>query len=122
MIDDALQSAIERARARGHAGAEAAAEHADLVHSNWTERAITYIHLYARQHPYLRCEHCRVWAEHDGLPPPTDKRAWGWAIQEARRQGLIEPAGYEAAISSNGSPKVRWKSLVYSTGYREDIE
>lgn len=110
---DDLTNAIERARARAATGIADSAAHADLVYQSWTARAVVYVHLYAAQHQFMRCEHVRIFAENDGLPPPPDKRAWGLVMQQAKADRIIEAAGFEAAISSNLSPKVRWRSLIF---------
>jgi hypothetical protein len=122
VTDNDLQSAIDRARARARAGAEAAAGHAEAaVLPDWTARAVGFVRLYALTHRSMRCEHVRIFAEVDGFPAPPDKRAWGHAMQRAVAEGVIAADGFEAAVTSNGSPKVKWKSLLF-TGYREDIE
>lgn len=43
------------------------------------------------------------------IEPPPNEKAWGAAVQLARRRGWVRPIGYAPANSSNRSPKVRWE-------------
>lgn len=47
------------------------------------------------------------------VKPPTDNRAWGAVTRSAMRRRLIQASGHFApAVSSNGSPKPLYMSLV----------
>jgi hypothetical protein len=86
-MQDDLFSALEK----GHAAAQASAERADREIDDWTLKAVALI------------------AESHGLPSPPDGRAWGHIAKRCQRDGTIISAGFGAAKSSNGSPKVLWK-------------
>ncbi len=96
------------------AGMLAAAMHADRVEGDWTTQAGAALYRFAQlrgQRPFL-IEDVRVFAHSAGVPDAPDSRAWGFVVQAAKRDGTICPVGYAKARSSNGSPKVLWKSLV----------
>lgn len=98
------------AREIGHGAAEAAAQHSDRMEPDWTVRATQMLVAYAHEtrRPFL-VEEARRWALEHGLPEAIEPRAWGAVTQRARRDGVIEVAGYRSAVSSNGSPKVLWR-------------
>lgn len=100
-------TAEEIARIRRDDGIQRAADHADDA---WRERAIGYVRLHAAVHAEFLAEDVRAVAEHDGLPPPPDGRAWGSVMQTAARRGIVKRVGYAPARSSNLSPKVLWGS------------
>ncbi len=95
---------------KGHAAAKAAADHADREIAEWTKRAIALFSVYARNStgPFLT-EEARQYAESHGLQEPPDGRAWGHVAKAAQKAGIVVSAGFGAAKSSNGSPKVLWK-------------
>lgn len=99
------------ARARGHARAKDAADHADRRRHRWTDTAVAFVGLYiAKRCPAgFLAEDVRRAAEAWGLADPPDGRAWGHVMKRAEREGLIVADGYGSAASSNGSPKVRWR-------------
>ena len=104
-----IQTDLFAARAKGHAAAKRSADRAGMA---WQDHAITYLCSYVRNclTPFL-AEDVVQFACRDGLcPEPPDARAWGHVMQRAKRMGLIEPCGYRAARSSNGSPKVLWRA------------
>jgi hypothetical protein len=105
-MQDDLFSALEK----GHAAAQASAERADREIDDWTLKAVALFAEYAAkaQSPFLT-EEARVFAESHGLPSPPDGRAWGHIAKRCQRDGKIISAGFGAAKSSNGSPKVLWK-------------
>jgi len=95
---------------KGHTAAKAAADHADREIAEWTKRAIALFSVYARKStgPFLT-EEARQYAESHGLQEPPDSRAWGHVAKAAQKSGIVVSAGFGAAKSSNGSPKVLWK-------------
>jgi hypothetical protein len=105
-MQDDLFSALEK----GHAAAQASAERADREIDDWTLKAVALFAEYASRsfNPFLT-EEARVFAESHGLPSPPDGRAWGHIAKRCQRDGTIISAGFGAAKSSNGSPKVLWK-------------
>lgn len=102
----------ELARHKRDRGIERAVTHADAVSKLWSERAFRWFVIYARTHAEFITEAAREYAEAQGLPAPTDKRAWGHIAQRAARSGNVESIGYAPANSSNRSAKVLWKSKV----------
>lgn len=88
--------------------AQEAAEHADrVVQPDWTEAAIQHLVTFggAFEDGFL-VEECREAAEKAGFARAPDQRAWGGAVVEARRRGLIRRVGYLPA--HDGSPKSVW--------------
>lgn len=108
----AAERIAERARQAADSGIDAAAQHAG---PEWLDRAAGYTRLYALLHPFFLIEEARAMAEADGLAPPPDKRSWGKIPRILTRDKTIERAGYAPANSSNRSPKVLWRSLIFAT-------
>lgn len=106
-------SAEEIAKRRRDDGIARAAAHADDVDPRWQTRAFRAVAIFARYHPAFLAEDARGMAEREGLPSPPDARAWGAVMRLAARRGVIVADGYGPANSSNRSPKVKWRSLVY---------
>ena len=106
-----MQSDLFSASEKGHAAAKAAADRADRHVDEWTAKAVALFAEFAKQagHPFLT-EEARQYAESHGLPEPTDGRAWGHIAKNCQRAGIVASAGFGAAKSSNGSPKVLWKT------------
>lgn len=103
---------LAQAQHAGQQGALFAAEHADNVEQTWSQKAGILFVDYARDvalgQPFLT-EDARSWAECQGLPPPPDKRAWGFIAKAMREANHTTFAGYAPAKSSNGSPKCQWR-------------
>lgn len=98
---------VRRARERGHAMAEAAADRADRAIEGWTLMAVDAMRRFAAaQTGLFTIEMARMVLERE-LPKPTDGRAWGKVTTMAKRAEYIEPVRntYFPAASSNGSPK-----------------
>lgn len=90
--------------AAGHAGADAAAAHADpawLGAARWHLRALL-------PGTVFLAEQIAASVAQRGLSTP-DARALGVVIREAARDGLIETAGFAPARTSHGSPKRLWR-------------
>jgi hypothetical protein len=105
-----MQDDLFSASEKGHAAAQASAERADREIDDWTQKAVALFAEYASRSfdPFLT-EEARVFAESHGLPSPPDGRAWGHIAKRCQRDGTIISAGFGAAKSSNGSPKVLWR-------------
>lgn len=95
----------------GHAAAKASADRANKEIPLWTVKAEAHFRHFAEmvKRPFLT-EEARKHAEELGLPSPPDGRAWGHVAKAAQRNGIVVSAGFAAAQSSNGSPKVLWKA------------
>lgn len=103
---------VRRARERGHAAADAAADRADRQSSpRWSDSALVILRAYCkgRSGEHFMAEDVVAYAKSVGLPDPPDRRAWGAVFQRAKREGVIVPDGFAGAETSNGSPKVRWR-------------
>lgn len=106
--------------ARGAAGIEQAAEHAERVEVGWVEHAASMLAQYGRRASAaggFLIEEARDWIAFVGwpqmpeLPEPPDLRAWGAATQMAVRRGWITATGaFRRAASSNGSPKAVYRA------------
>ena len=105
-----MQEDLFSASEKGHAAAKAAAARADREIDDWTQKAVALFAEYASQafDPFLT-EEARQYAESHGLSTPPDGRAWGHVAKNCQRAGVVTSAGFGAAKSSNGSPKVLWK-------------
>ena len=105
-----MQQDLFSASEKGHAAAKAAAARADREIDEWTKKAVALFAEYASQafDPFLT-EEARQYAESHGLSSPPDGRAWGHVAKNCQRAGVVTSAGFGAAKSSNGSPKVLWK-------------
>lgn len=86
---------------------ETGGAHADAVRKAWREDAAEAIREYARQvgRAFLVEEIQRDYAEQ-----PPDRRAWGAAVQRARKLGYIEPAG--VARASCGGLYTTWRHVA----------
>ncbi len=99
---------VARARQKARAGAESAAQRAEYVQPGWKAEALEAVRLYALEHERFLIEQVGI-----GVPSDADPRAAGQVAQEAKRRGWIRADGYGSALSSNGSAKVAWKSLIF---------
>jgi hypothetical protein len=102
-----MSTPMEAAHARRDAGMASAAEHAEHDAPGWGQRAYDAIVAspYLRAEPAWTMEFARQWVYACGLDQPTEERAWGPVTRKLMRDGMIEAVGYDAAASSNGSPK-----------------
>jgi hypothetical protein len=105
-----MQQDLFSASEKGHAAAKAAAARADREIDDWTQKAVALFAEYASKAPSsFLTEEARQFAESHGLSVPPDGRAWGHVAKKCQRAGVVTSAGFGAAKSSNGSPKVLWK-------------
>jgi hypothetical protein len=108
-MNDQIELAL--ARMKGHAAAQAAADHADRVRVQWTATAVAFLRTYVAKHRgAFLAEDVRAASLAWGLPEAPDGRAWGHVMKRAEREGVIVAVGYSGARSSNGSPKVLWRA------------
>lgn len=97
------------AEARAVVGMTRAAEKAERREPGWRANAVEAVRLYAATHRHFMAEDVlRVFP----APEEADARAFGAVMREAARLGFIVADGFAPAATSNGSPKVRWKSLI----------
>lgn len=95
-------------------GITRAASRAHRHAPGWEDDAVEAVRRFALTHETFIAEDARATI---AIPDGVDGRAFGAVMQRARREGLIRADGYAPANSSNRSPKVRWRSLVF-TGSR----
>lgn len=111
---------VREARAKADKGIKESADHADRVSSDWKILAIGYVLEHARSNEYMLTEDVRERAHADGFEAAPDDRAWGYIMRASAKCAFIKSDGYAPAKSSNMSPKVRWKSLVFKQPERGD--
>lgn len=99
---------VAKARTRGHAAADAAADKAEKLERGWREQAIEAVRAHAARHEHFLAEDIRL-----PIPEGADGRGSGSIVQAAARLGICAKDGYAPARTSNGTPKVYWKSLIY---------
>ena len=83
---------------------------ADGAGDGWVEAAAQWLHWYASHtahgQPFLVEDAAQVFPGQRA----ANGKAWGPAVQLARRQGWIVRDGYAPARSSNLSPKCTWRA------------
>jgi hypothetical protein len=116
-VDRGVSLAAKRLRkARERAEQERLRTEAGLP--DWHTRAVQMVKAYVDAHPrkVFLTEDVRKWAGGYGFDDPADGRDWGHVMVSAHKAGHIEPRGYKAARSSNGSPKRAWKRKPHFPG------
>jgi hypothetical protein len=93
----------------GHAMAKVAADHAG---NEWKNLAYESFVEYAKHHRKFTTEQARGACLH--VPPPPDKRAWGQVALRARKNDIIESAGWTRAESKSvhGMVVTLWRSKI----------
>lgn len=79
------------------AGAQAAADRADRVHGDWTDKAYAAFVAYAKSHQQFTTED--VITASPEVPEAPEKRAWGAIALMAKRRGLVRKVGFDTAKS-----------------------
>jgi len=76
---------------------------------DWSDAAYGYLLGYPEK--YFMCEDLRAYAESQGLPAPSEPRAWGAVVARACRNKDIDAVGYEACKNprSHKRPARVWK-------------
>lgn len=108
------EAMIQTAFQLGEQGAQAAAMHANRIHSNWDEKAFAAFVEVAQAAPEFTTEEVRDFAE-GAVPPPPDARAWGYIAKRAVREGICERShiGKAKAAHCHGHWITVWKSKVF---------
>ncbi|HEX8577977.1 MAG TPA: hypothetical protein VF655_00095 [Allosphingosinicella sp.] len=96
-------------------GMARAAANADAKQEQWTARAFAYLTSYAETHFEFMTEDVRVAAYAEGLPVPSDGRAWGSVTQRAARENYIAVSAYRKTRirPAHATPRPLWRSLVF---------
>ena len=94
----------------GHAMAKVAADHAG---EEWKQIAYAAFVEYAKFHNEFTTEQVRGACLH--VPAPPDKRAWGQISLMAKKNKIIESAGWTRAESKSvhGMVVTLWRSKLY---------
>jgi hypothetical protein len=93
------------------AGINAAIDHANQVHDQWSDHAYAMLCEYlADVRGDFMCEDVRAYAKLKGLPCPPTARAWGSVIDRAARASLITRKGYGKthSPSAHRTPAAIW--------------
>lgn len=93
----------------GHAMAKVAADHAG---DEWKDAAFESFKQFARMNYEFTTEQVRAASLH--LPPPPDKRAWGFIAKKASKEGIVSAVGPVRAESKtvHGMYVTLWRSNV----------
>ena len=100
---------VSPASERGHEAARAAANRATSIDAGWKRDALAAVKDHCLRFQEFLAEHVPI-----VMPEGADRRAMGSVMQDAVRAGYCEANGYAPAVSSNSSPKTKWKSLIYA--------
>lgn len=96
------------------AGMETAARHAEEVSSGWSDRALSFLIIYAKSHLRIMGEGVRA-ASKGIVDQPPHLRAWGSVMMRASRAGLIEKAGYVQVENpkAHRANAALWRSKIF---------
>lgn len=94
-------------------GMQRAVDHANAVHSDWSERAYNFLKGYIQKNAMFMSEDVR-YASQGIVPSPPSQRAWGHVIRRAAMEGLISKAGTKQVKNSKAHMANAnvWKSLI----------
>jgi hypothetical protein len=109
---EAVNLDLFEAMGRRDDGMRRTAQKADRLKPGAQDEAVEYVRRYAKDHLEFLTEHVRAFAALHGYVA-HDGRAWGPVVTRASKLGICAADGFAAAASSNGSPKVKWRSLLY---------
>ena len=104
----APRQAVQSARAQGHAAALAAADRAQKLDAGWKADALEAVERHCRTHARFLTEEVPI-----VIPEGADHRSSGHIVRHAARLGYCVADGFAPTVSSRGSAKVSWKSLLY---------
>ena len=110
LLDFDAPPARAASEARRDLGVSRSASAARRNAPGWEDAAVAAVREFAITHDAFIAEDVR---ETFATPADVDRRAWGAVMQRAVREGIVRADGYAPANSSNRSPKVRWRSLVF---------
>lgn len=95
-------------------GMETAERHADEVSDGWSDRALSFLIIYAKSHRHIIGEGVRA-ASEGIVEHPPHLRAWGAVMMRAARRGIIAKIGY-TQVSNPKAHKANaavWGSNVF---------
>lgn len=111
LLDFDAPPARAASEARRELGVSRAATAARRNAPGWEDAAVAAVRAFALTHDAFVAEDVR---ETFATPAEVDGRAFGHVMRRAAREGIVRKDGYAPANSSNRSPKVRWRSLVFA--------
>lgn len=93
----------------GHAMAKVAADHAG---EDWKELAYASFKEFARLNYEFTTEQVREASLH--VPPPPDKRAWGFIARQAVKDEIVQPIGFIRTENrmAHGRHVTLWRSII----------
>lgn len=103
-----------RADLSGHVGAQEAADHADRKSPAWKKlawaRAVEFL-VYIGTGEQFTAIQLRHYCESHGLPPPPDRRAYGWITAQMSDKKLIKDTQVRLKCGSHGREVPLWEVL-----------
>jgi hypothetical protein len=102
------QTPVEKSRQRGHDASRAAGARAEKIDPDWRRASIAMVEEHCRTHERFVAEAVGI-----EVPPGADPRCVGHVMRDAARIGICVADGFAPTVSSRGSPKVSWRSLIY---------
>lgn len=102
----------EQGQTLAQSGAKQAADHADAVHGDWSERAYQLLKRYPGRK--FMAEEVAKWAYGQGLPKPPTGRAWGAVINRAKKEKIIRHIGYDRVSNekAHSTPASVWEKVA----------
>ena len=93
-------------------GIKMSVENADKNIENWSQKAYYFFINYIKDKKFFMTEDVRI-ASEGLLETPPSKRAWGSIAVRAKKEGLIESAGFSAVKNpkAHSTPATLWKVL-----------
>ena len=91
-----------------------AADHANQVHDDWTEKALAAFRAHAEKHSEFSTED--VIAASPDVPTAPDKRAWGYIAKAAVKAGICFSVGIGRSklAHAHGRWITTWRSKVFT--------
>jgi hypothetical protein len=89
-----IQTQIQFGKQLKERGMQKAVDHANQVHTDWSEKAFEFLKSFIIEHKKFLAEDVRYYSA-GKVPEPPSQRAWGSVIVRAAKAGLIRRVGYE---------------------------
>ena len=99
--------------ARRDKGMAKALTHAEDVEEDWGEKALKFLHQYAKTHREFSGEAVRA-ASRDKVLRPPSLRAWGAIMVKAAKHGWIKQVGYTKVLNprAHRANAAVWRSCL----------
>jgi hypothetical protein len=103
------QPSLEEAHERGTQGLMRAAARTERATIGWVDMAVGKLRTFAEaSNDSFTMEQARASFE-SSIPAPKDLRSFGAVTRKARALGIIHQVGYAPTVTSNGSPKPKYR-------------